>query len=55
MYKIKIAVRKEFFLKKIGFKPRKKIFNRTDAIAQTVLNFGGGNRKRLEFRRTSEQ
>ena len=26
MYKIKIAVRKEFFLKKIGFKPRLKRF-----------------------------
>ena len=26
MYKIKIAVRKDFFLKKIGFKPRLKSF-----------------------------
>ena len=26
MYKIEIAVRKEFFLKKIGFKPRLKSF-----------------------------
>ena len=50
MYKIKIAVRKEFFFKKIGFKPRLKRFLIERMLSRKLFwTLGAETEKGLSF------